>query len=52
MKLLTFHIALILMGTGLMSRVFASGLEDQGSIPGQVVPKTQKKKKKKKKKKK
>ena len=26
----------------LMSRVFANGLEDQGSIPGQVIPKTQK----------
>ena len=25
-----------------MSRVFASGLGDQGSIPGQVIPKTQK----------
>ena len=27
---------------GLMSRVFANGLEDQGSIPGRVIPKTQK----------
>ena len=27
---------------GLMSRVFANGLGDQGSIPGQVRPKTQK----------
>ena len=27
---------------GLMSRVFANGLGDQGSIPGQVMPKTQK----------
>ena len=26
----------------LMSRVFANGPEDQGSIPGRVVPKTQK----------
>ena len=26
----------------LMGRVFASGLEDQGSIPGGVIPKTQK----------
>ena len=34
-----------------MSRVFASGPGDWGSIPGQVIPKTQKKKKKKKKKK-
>ena len=25
-----------------MSRVFANGLEDQGSIPGRVIPKTQK----------
>ena len=28
---------------GLMSRVFANGSGDQGSIPGRVVPKTQKK---------
>ena len=35
-----------------MSRVFANGLEDWGSISGRVIPKTQKKKKKKKKKKK
>ena len=27
---------------GLMSRVFASGPGDQGSIPGWVIPKTQK----------
>ena len=27
---------------GLMSRVFANGPEDWGSIPGQVIPKTQK----------
>ena len=26
-----------------MSRVFANGLEDQGSHPGRVIPKTQKK---------
>ena len=26
----------------LMSRVFANGLGDQGSIPGRVIPKTQK----------
>ena len=31
-----------------MSRVFANGLGDQGLIPGQIIPKTQKKKKKKK----
>ena len=24
-----------------MGRVFTNGLEDQGSIPGQVIPKTQ-----------
>ena len=27
---------------GLMSRVFTNGLGDQGSISGQVIPKTQK----------
>ena len=27
---------------GLMSRVFTNGLGDQGSIPGRVIPKTQK----------
>ncbi len=27
---------------GIMVRVFANGPEDQGSIPGQVIPKTQK----------
>ena len=27
---------------GLMSRAFANGPEDLGSIPGQVIPKTQK----------
>ena len=27
---------------GLMSRVFANGPGDQSSIPGQVIPKTQK----------
>ena len=35
-----------------MSRLFANGPGDQGSIPGRVIPKTQKKKKKAKKKKK
>ena len=35
-----------------MSRVFANGSVDWGSISGQFIPKTQKKKKKKKKKKK
>ena len=29
--------------SGLMSRVFTNGLEDLGSIPGWVIPKTQKK---------
>ena len=33
----------------LVGRVFANSPGDQGSIPGQVIPKTQKKKKKKKK---
>ena len=28
--------------SGLMSRAFANGQKDQGSIPGQVIPKTQK----------
>ena len=36
---------------GQMSRVFTNGPENWGSIPGRVIPKTQKKKKKKKKKK-
>ena len=27
---------------GLMSRVFANGQRERGSIPGQVIPKTQK----------
>ena len=27
---------------GLMSKMFANGLGDQGSIPGRVIPKTQK----------
>ena len=33
-----------LLGTpiGLLGRVFANGLRDQGSIPGRVIPKTQK----------
>ena len=29
-----------LKAIGLMSRVFANGLGDQGSIPGRVIPKT------------
>ena len=32
----------LLVYIGLMSKVFASGPEDQGSIPGRVIPKTQK----------
>ena len=27
---------------GLMCRAFANGLEDRGSVPGRVIPKTQK----------
>ena len=27
---------------GLMSRLFANGLRDRGSVPGRVIPKTQK----------
>ena len=27
---------------GLMGRVFANGSGDQGSVPGQIIPKTQK----------
>ena len=43
-----FELCLILLGgyqnraIGLMSRVFANGPGDRGSIPGQVIPKTQK----------
>ena len=33
---------LILIINGLMCRVFTNGSEDRGSIPGQVIPKTQK----------
>ena len=32
----------LLPSIGLIGRVFANGLGDQGSIPGQVIPKTQK----------
>ena len=35
-------IFLVLRGIGLMSRVFANGPGDQGSVPGRVIPKTQK----------
>ena len=38
----------LLENSGLMSWVFANGLGDLGSIPGEVIPKTKKKKKKKK----
>ena len=31
-----------LVAIGLMSRMFTNGLGDQGSIPGRVIPKTQK----------
>ena len=31
-----------LFAVGLMSRVFANGPGDQGSLPGRVIPKTQK----------
>ncbi len=30
------------LNPGLMSRVFANGLGDRGSLPGRVIPKTQK----------
>ena len=33
---------MVLLSIGLMSRVFTNGLGDQGSIPGRVVPNTQK----------
>ena len=33
---------MFLVPIGLMSRVFANGSGDQGSIPGRVIPKTQK----------
>ena len=36
------NINMIDQAIGLMSRVFANGPGDQGSIPGQVIPKTQK----------
>ena len=35
-------IAILNQAIGLMSRVFANGPDDQGSIPGRVIPKTQK----------
>ena len=36
------HLYIYTWAIGLMSRVFACGPGDQGSIPGQVIPKTQK----------
>ena len=36
------HILFILPTFSLMSRVFTNGPGDQGSIPGQVIPKTRK----------
>ena len=45
MKLIEIFHRIILSlkyNNGQMSRVFANGLGDQGSIPGQVIPKTQK----------
>ena len=30
------------LAIGLMSRVFTNGLEDRGSVPGQVIPKAKK----------
>ena len=38
-----FKLISLLSCIGLMGRVFANGPGDQGSIPGQVIPKTQKK---------
>ena len=35
-------IKLFYLAIGLMSRVFANGPGDRGSIPGRVIPKTQK----------
>ena len=35
-------IAVYILTIGLMSRVFANGPGDRGSIPGRVIPKTQK----------
>ena len=36
-----YAIGLIYRAIGLMSSVFANGLEDRGSIPGRVIRKTQ-----------
>ena len=38
----TYIYICIYRSIGLMVRVFANGPEDLGSIPGQVIPKTQK----------
>ena len=46
MRMFVFHFLLIRKGIyqaiGVMSRVFANGPGDRGSIQGQVIPKTQK----------
>ena len=36
------HMYSVCVCTGLLGSVFTNGLGDQGSIPGQVIPKTQK----------
>ena len=42
-KFIARHYESIIIRTiGLMSRVFANGPGDRGSIPGRVIPKTQK----------
>ena len=42
-KLYYFFNINIVTSNGLMSRVFASGPEDQGSISGRIIPKVKKK---------
>ena len=37
-----FNYSQIYLAIGLMSRLFTNGLEDWGSIPGRIIPKTQK----------
>ena len=37
-----YNLLVLLLAIGQMSRVFANGLGDQGSIPVWVIPKTQK----------
>ena len=41
-KVLIFKTALFVLGHWLISRVFAHGPGNRGSIPGRVIPKTQK----------